>query len=355
MPTTHSVDALVLALLSPRIAAHGLMNWPPSRGGEWNTQEGAGWCQRNSCAWFNQGCQIGCPKCTGERGQPFKVCETPMSPTLNDSSLLTYVNPPDPLTTYQPWRAPGFAPVVSPCGIAGGWPGHLDPFHGGYPPFKVFPWRWWPFGFDGRQLPQTRGTRWARGSKQEVSWSISANHGGGYAYRLCPLNADWNVMDEACFQRHHLSFAGERQWIQFGNDTANRTAIPAVRVTHGTNPTGSMWTRNPIPACSLNTGGEMASPGCDEPQFKPPLPGLFGFGIARCRSFLPGKGCSQEEKDMWHARFNFNIIDEIEVPQSLPLGDYLLSFRWDTEQNPQIWTNCADVTIIDASDSDMLV
>ena len=28
-------------------------------------------------------------------------------------------------------------------------------------------------------------TEWTQGSAQEVAWSIFANHGGGYTYRLC--------------------------------------------------------------------------------------------------------------------------------------------------------------------------
>jgi hypothetical protein len=43
--------------------------------------------------------------------------------------------------------------------------------------------------------------------------------------------------------------------------------------------------------------------------------------------------------------FNFNIIDKVQIPKDLAPGDYVLSFRWDCEQTPQIWANCADVII----------
>merc|ERR1712146_373383 len=39
-------------------------------------------------------------------------------------------------------------------------------------------------------------------------------------------------------------------------------------------------------------------------------------------------------------------IDLVQVPESLPPGDYVLSFRHDSEETPQVWTNCADVTIV---------
>merc|ERR550525_2058280 len=35
------------------------------------------------------------------------------------------------------------------------------------------------------------------------------------------------------------------------------------------------------------------------------------------------------------------------LPASLEPGDYTLSWRWDTELNPQVWLNCADITIIE--------
>jgi hypothetical protein len=39
------------------------------------------------------------------------------------------------------------------------------------------------------------------------------------------------------------------------------------------------------------------------------------------------------------------IVDTVAVPTIA--GDYVLRWRWDTEQNPQVWTNCADITIVE--------
>jgi len=44
-------------------------------------------------------------------------------------------------------------------------------------------------------------------------------------------------------------------------------------------------------------------------------------------------------------RFAFNLIDRVQIPADIAPGEYVLSFRWDCEQTPQIWQNCADVTI----------
>merc|ERR1711865_1171548 len=46
-----------------------------------------------------------------------------------------------------------------------------------------------------------------------------------------------------------------------------------------------------------------------------------------------------------HGPFSWNIIDEYAIPADLPSGDYALSWRWDCEESPQIWANCADITI----------
>merc|ERR1719440_1405125 len=90
------------------------------------------------------------------------------------------------------------------------------------------------------------------------------------------------------------------------------------------------------------------------PEFAP-LDGLYGYGMGHCTSitnkqkngtFTPGEtGGAPDEHDFWFARFNFNIVDKVQIPEDLVPGKYLLSFRWDCEQTPQIWTNCADVTI----------
>jgi hypothetical protein len=248
---------------------------------------------------------------------------------------------------YNPWRSPGFAPVQDPCGVvAGDQPG--ESIVGGPGP-----------GFPGSKLPASEGPHWAAGSKQEVAWSLYANHGGGYSYRLCPKSSN---LTEECFQQNHLQFVGNQSWIQFGADGKNRTEIPAVRVSEGTHPTGSQWTKNPIPACAGYVGGS-ASPinipvlsNCKKAQFEPPLkdvvaphprwaplPGLYGFGVA-----TPGGQEDPKQFAFWSDRFSFNIVDRVQIPADLAPGGYVLSFRWDAEQTPQVWNNCADVMITSA-------
>lgn len=46
----------------------------------------------------------------------------------------------------------------------------------------------------------------------------------------------------------------------------------------------------------------------------------------------------------------FSIVDKVIIPSDIEEGDYLLSWRWDAEQSPQIWQNCADIKIVDHGD-----
>merc|ERR1719510_278131 len=130
-----------------------------------------------------------------------------------------------------------------------------------------------PQGLDGVDLPlSSPPTKWHVGSVVEVAWGISANHGGGYSYRLCKLpDAGVGYLTEECFQETPLDFVGELQWVQYGQDEESRVAFVANRNTEGTYPKGSQWTKNPIPACYSPNGG-ILNPECDELQFPEPLP-----------------------------------------------------------------------------------
>lgn len=356
------------------VAGHGHMTHPPPRDG--STMATAGNCklpneprdlspEDGQCRWFSQGGQPGCDVVPID-GTQFEAnpCKTPMEPTVTDPMARTWKYEGGVLdwTKYNPWRSPGFAPILSPCGMAGGGPTY-HPENGALPPKGI------PQGMDGRDLPEldTVETLWPQGSVQEVSWSVHANHGGGYAYRLCPRDRE---ATEECFQQHHLQFASDQSWIQYGADVTNRTAFTTYRITEGTNPKGSQWTRAPIPACGDASGGEgcaetwgEAVPGCgpnpgdknasrgfvctEPPMFEPPLPGLFGYGWSACfdGSGDGGSVCTEEQRKYEEEKFKFNIIDKVVIPQHLPVGKYMLSFRWDCEQTPQVWAQCADVTI----------
>ena len=159
-----------------------------------------------TCLWMSVGCSIGCKECDG--GQDGKGATNPnskdrcgsgMKPTNNDPMHRSFnrnctgdcVGSALDSTKHNPWRAPGAAPVFDPCGRAGGGP-FPTAGHGEYVNTSFA-----RFGDLGSRLPISHAAVWKAGSVVETIWSIRANHGGGYQYRLCPLQAK---LTEACFQ-----------------------------------------------------------------------------------------------------------------------------------------------------------
>ena len=41
---------------------------------------------------------------------------------------------------------------------------------------------------------------------------------------------------------------------------------------------------------------------------------------------------------------SFNIVDQVQVPEGRT-GDFVFQWRWDSEDTPQVWTQCAVITI----------
>jgi len=277
--------------------------------------------------------------------------------------------------------APGHAPVANPCGILGGWrfrsardyiagpgdhyklykEGKGGPTNVNMPPAQMFP----PAGTHGStvltadqatRVQQAQGNssafgsnsnaKWHAGAEVEVSYSLVANHGGGVQYRLCPLERLLGgTMDEACFQETPLAFAGDESWFQVGSG-GNATRIPftPVRISDentkagGVKPTGSTWTQVGLPACAGAAGGSgsNAAGNCAAPQFENAVSesGVWGYGN-------DASGASPAFKKVLN---DWSIVDRVKVPEDLH-GDFVVSWRWDSEQTAQVWTQCAVVTI----------
>lgn len=351
-------------------ASHGVMQMPPS----WimgNAYDNAdyipGACASNGCRFFSNYTFIEEP--TIGRDSPLRT-------------ELDFVPEDGDWTQSFPWRAPGRAPVFSPCGIAGGNPngcggsdvcvecdedGHCA--GGGY-----------ANGPDMRTLNQGIVTHWPRGGVVEVGWSMAANHGGGYSYRLCRRPEDGDLMKatEECFQSMPLDFVGNRSWMVYtkGLHKGLRYEIDATRTTEGTWPQGSMWSRNPVP----NMGGEHAvgktleqtdkildflleehlvqAVGLDptgqaqawEKEFTNTAVGVHGLPFAPpshdgkvIDAVTPLYGYGPMSGDLWMD--DVLLVDEVQIPSDLPDGDYILSFRWDCEQTFQSWSQCASIRI----------
>jgi len=249
----------------------------------------------------------------------------------------------------NPWMAPGSAPISSSCGVAGGNPNGC-PGGSSQNIGEDCPGGGWSYGPSAEEyyvspgFPGVVTTEWKAGSTVEAAWGMVANHGGGYAYRLCKVPQQGvAALTEECFQRGHLEFAGDKQWVQVDEDqedpSVNRFEFEAVRTTVGTFPEGSQWTRNPIPNCLL-----VADPGpngdyglydinCTHgTQFPAPVPGMWGY--------------AQGPPPYYRPTFAFSVVDQLLVPEDLTPGEYVLSFRWDCEQTSQVWDQCANIKIV---------
>ena len=299
-----------------------------------------------ACYWYSQGCSIGCPTCDSVNGrQQVDLCGRGKKATINDPNLRTVNRNATAGSKYDiykhnPWRAPGTAPVVDACGLAGGTPwGKWAPEWGNYVNTTFA--KHGDYGSKVlRELPS--GTTWRIGGHAEVIWQITANHGGGYQYRLCPST---EVLSEECFQKHPLEFVIGRQLLQWNNGT--RKAIKGTYVSKGVFPEGSTWAMNPIPPRCL--GG-----GCKEDNECTPCPGTPGSDCTTCdntpdpcfeppciEGHQPGI-CSGNQPSKWGS---VSVVDYLNVPSSLKPGKYVLGWRMDCEATAQVWSNCADIIL----------
>lgn len=377
---------------------HGLLLTPRPRSG------GEGIMTRGATFWYSQSCNIGCAECNisaAVRGSMTAgdLCPSDRSggdklPTINDPKHRTWMgagcfepgtnnkapctsaNADTDWTKHHPWRAPGRAPMYDPCGVAGASPSNNSQQAGGWGYTTGH-----PQGFKGSHLPplaNANKTVWMVGGEAEVAWTSAANHGGGYQYSLCPL-VEGKALTEECFRKFPLHFVDNKQKLRYIylNNTANHTEvdIEAVRVSQGTTPEGSTWTKHPVPGGvdepswgSYGRNGRKPQfeppPGCDEhcwgyqpcnigfthpsyegwndpkrgPTKSVPYPGRPAPSkYPACADGKDGEGCC-------HTSAYMAVVDRIQVPD-LPAGDYVLRWRWDCEQTPQIWANCADIVI----------
>jgi len=372
--------------------------------------------------WFTHGTMIGCEIPTGVSCSPEEpCCEDIMAPTLKTIDQLTYRSdafldatkpldesnqnlrrrvktsslPQNSPFRMHPWYAPGHAPVANSCGVLGGWQYEnardyvAGPANKAYEEYiqnniglglnDVVPRANMPIpaGTQGttvlhsdinKRMQEAQGESyhtndnpaWKVGTSQNVSWTLNANHGGGYQFRICPLGYLMNnTLDEECFQS--LDFVGDTAWFDYSTpEDPNGDTIPftSVRVTdsntEGVLPKGSTWTTIGIPACNDCLGGatfdyfDPTKPTkgscdpdagyCKKPMFENKLSDAgywgYGYGSQGSPAFV-----DILENGKWE------IVDTIKVPDGIEEGDYVLSWRWDSESSPQVWTSCAVVTI----------
>eukprot|EP00656_Telonema_subtile_P001283 TRINITY_DN10590_c0_g4_i1.p1 TRINITY_DN10590_c0_g4~~TRINITY_DN10590_c0_g4_i1.p1 ORF type:complete len:434 (+),score=70.86 TRINITY_DN10590_c0_g4_i1:45-1346(+) len=345
-----------------------------------------------SCYWFSNGCTVGCDECDGTvnhvgHGQqqflykgmdqatvitdkvfipdPFNPpvgdmlldpkslsglsikpgCDKPngQKATICNSSLRTAntqaeCGSPEDYYFYSPWRAPGSAPVIDACGMAGGrFPGQGTGGAGAQYQNTSLAKR----GDQGSHLPaMPPQATWKVGASYEVSWTVAANHGGGYAYRLAP--ADGPLTEES-FRKMALDFVGKStlRWdSNKSTDIQFDTKLKGWETNQGTTPAGSTWRKNPIPSGLWQREGPTFDPVCQESQEciqgYSSFPHLAPQGTCKCSGFSNGGPLLP----------NLEVVDSVQLPAGLAPGKYVLQWRWDCEESDQIWASCSDVEIV---------
>lgn len=329
MLRTAALSASALAVI---VSGHGNMVLPPAATGVVSGNCGPGGFGACGHMWYENGTMIPGEPTIDEYSPLRTVKNCPNLGPLCDmhdgpgNALCCYGSrglPPGKgvdTTRKSPWRAPGTAPITSPCGIIGGNPRGCSP---GNPGIGGCQTGGFGHGQDGRAyLAKSAVPQWKSGSVETVKFNLHNNHGGGYSYRLCKKPANPMDLTEECFTKMPLNFVGKTSTVSYRSPLKKDVEIPAMDTTNGTYPAGSMWRRNPIPFCIWLTKG--GGKGCPlGAQFKPPAPGVVGYGP------FP----------------DFDIADEIQVPDIE--GDYVLSWRWDCEEfyPGQVWTTCANVHV----------
>jgi hypothetical protein len=220
---------------------------------------------------------------------------------------------------------------------------------------------------------------------------------GGYSYRLCPAD---EPLTESCFKAHQLNFVPEKAALLFPD--GSHTMINGTYVGHDaqtqnvTDPPGSMWARIPIaptalgPVCIRECRRRLArsllcwlvasaltelpcaipagphddpnAPNSCAPKNNHKKTGPYPGGPCGCSPCpqTPGSDCSRcdgcgqpafppfmhEGKPVQGVGPVIGMVDSVQVPSNLPPGKYILGFRYDCEATAQVWSNCADITLV---------
>ena len=202
---------------------------------------------------------------------------------------------------YSPWRAPGAAPVFDSCGMAGG---HKPP-DGGFGGIYVNTSHAKLGDAGSMTLPKTAsGATWSPGVSYEVTWSIEANHAGGYLYRLAPADGP---LTEETFGKTPLEFVGQQGFRWAGGPAHGGTEhfFNGTYVSVGTVPKGSKWSLNPVPR---NDHGGAQEAKCPE-------------GGTKCTGMTDGQ----------NAQPALEIVDRVMIPKGLKPGAYVLGCKHASE------------------------
>jgi hypothetical protein len=296
----------------------------------------------------------------------------------------------DDLYMHNPWRRPGNAPVYDACGMAGGGPHWVS---------TGLSFRNTTHAIQGdlgsKVLPRApTGVVWRRGDEVEATWSLRANHGGGYQVRWTrktstACNHDHNHLCHHFLNHlqttrhyqvpptttttahhhhhHHHPHTHHIHCHRLARSPAHARTLPRLTQYRlcplSDDLTEECFKRTPIPFAAKTwllwgDGTRMAINGTylDEgtepvnstwamnplpfsdnstgPEFAPPCDETVDRHVndtGRCSGRFP---------------YAVSIVDALVVPSDLSPGPYVLGFRYDCEATAQVWSSCADIDIV---------
>ena len=340
---------------------------PYSQGGFYPGEYCGVGCTGDACLWYAIGCYAGCANCSYQGKDLYPTAQdlrlagdcAPAAPTVNARALRTYnidsaAGSAADWTRVMPWRAPGTAgagnPAFDPCGVNSGDKTGATPTATGFD----------EVGMPGTRLPAPAGASpaaWRAGGVVEVEWAIYANHAGGYSYRLCKKRAESGFagVTEACFQATPLAFADNRTTVRYYDGSRPDFDIAATTTAEGTFPAGSQWRKNPIPMCNCDQGAYCKDSVKADKEYRPYAATYLHDGQDTsawgCPTGLMFESAWDEgygdgsHGNVDYGYFPWTLVDRVKIPDALEPGEYVVSWRWDCEQTPQVWNSCADVTV----------
>lgn len=206
---------------------------------------------------------------------------------------------------------------------------------------------------------------WAKGSSQDVGWNAWVNHGGGDIFMLCkktdfdacrtdylPISLH-TITEQAredylscvwgCFESQTLEFDDTAfQKLQYQDDKCSYVSINAIEKV-GKDFNSFRFT--PIPdSLQVTNGGEGVCTWENVEDFS-----NDNVRNKFIESFGTDDVCDWGKDN--HSPKDWHVIDTVKIPTDISNGEYLLSWRWDTYTADQMWTSCADVTIVTTSNN----
>ena len=107
-----------------------------------------------------------------------------------------------------------------------------------------------------------------------------------------------------------------------------------------------MWRKFPLTTLRWSREGPSFEPVCEESDACKDYArdGRGPVAVCKCSGYY--RALVRGVANVWPLVPNIEIVDRLRVPADLAPGKYVLQWRWDCEETAQIWSSCADITVV---------